>query len=68
MGLSLSKRSAGGSEESLKDRFASWWNGTELREADPGFDNGDYEEVEIGEDSGNETADDTAASAGSPDD
>ena len=32
-GLSLSKKSPGGGGVSLKDRFASWWNGTELREA-----------------------------------
>jgi hypothetical protein len=68
VGLSLSKKSSGGGGASLKDRFASWWNGTELREADPEFDDGDYEEVEVGEDSGGETADDTATSAGSPDD
>ena len=36
-GLSLSKKSPGGGGVSLKDHFASWWNGTELREADPGL-------------------------------
>jgi hypothetical protein len=68
VGLSLSKKSAGGGGASLKDRFASWWNGTELREAAPNFDDGDYEEVDIGGDSGDETADDTAASVGFADD
>jgi hypothetical protein len=68
VGLSLSKKSADGSGVSFKDRFASWWNGTELRAADPDFDDGDYEKLEIGEDSGDEIAADTAASAGSPDD
>jgi hypothetical protein len=43
VGLSLSKKSAGGSGVSFKDRFASWWNGTGLRAADPDFDDGDYE-------------------------
>ena len=68
MGLSLSKKSSGGGGASFKKRFGAWWNGTELREAEPDFDDGDYEEVEVGEDSGDETADDAASPAGSPDD
>jgi ubiquinone/menaquinone biosynthesis C-methylase UbiE len=58
VGLSLSKKSAGGGA-SFKDRFSAWWHGTELRVAEPDFDEDDYEEVEVGEDS----ADDAEAPA-----
>ena len=53
MGLSLSKKSAGGGA-SFKDQFSAWWHGTELRVAEPDFDEDDYEEVEVGEDSAND--------------
>jgi ubiquinone/menaquinone biosynthesis C-methylase UbiE len=63
VGLSLSKKSSGGDGASLKDRFAAWWHGTELREAEPDFDDYDYEEVGVGE----QTNDNSAAPDGSPD-
>jgi len=66
VGLSLSKKSAGGGGRSFKDRFAAWWHGTELREADPDFDDDDYEEVAAGDDSGDESAGGAAAPAASP--
>ncbi|NKB19325.1 MAG: methyltransferase domain-containing protein [Alphaproteobacteria bacterium] len=67
MGLSLSKKSSGGGGASFKDRFAAWWHGTELREPEPDFDDGEYEEVEVGEDSGGENVAVGEAPAASPD-
>ncbi len=63
VGLSLTKKSSGGGGASFKDRFAAWWHGTELREAEPDFDDGEYKEVEV-DDDGEEVA---AEASDSPD-
>tara|TARA_Y100001936_G_scaffold193763_1_gene193442 strand:+ start:31190 stop:32152 length:963 start_codon:yes stop_codon:yes gene_type:complete len=64
VGLSVSKKSSGGGT-SFKARFAAWWHGTEVREsleeAEPDFDDGEYEEVELGADGAPEA--DTAAAS-----
>jgi len=45
VGLSLTKKSSCGGGASFKDPFAAWWHGTELREAEPDFDDGECEEA-----------------------